>query len=85
MKPTQELVDAIYAEKVRRARQMTFEQKFLAGAELFDFACRFAEAGIRKQFPDADGRKVRSELRRRLRIGRMLENQTASSSAGESQ
>ncbi|MFA7236065.1 MAG: hypothetical protein WC058_04295 [Phycisphaeraceae bacterium] len=63
---------------------MTFEQRFPAGADLFDFACMFAEAGIRHQFPDADDLKVRSELRRRLRIGRMLENQTASSSAGES-
>ena len=83
MKPTKELIEAIDAEKVRRAREMTFEQRFLAGADLFDMACQFAEAGIRSQFPNANQQQVRRELHRRLRIGRMLENQSTAMSAGE--
>jgi len=58
---------------VESARRQTFAQKFLAGAELFDYSCRISEAGIRMQHPEFDDEQVRAELRRRLEIGEQLE------------
>jgi hypothetical protein len=75
MEPTQELADAIYRDRVRRARQRPFAQKLLSGAELFEEACRRMEVGIRIQYPhlDAAGRllliKQRLDLLRRIRGG----------------
>lgn len=68
-----ELVDAIYRDKVLQARRMSLEEKFLAGAQLFDYACRITMDGIRSQHPDADERRVRDILRERLELARRLE------------
>lgn len=75
MEPTQELVDAIYRDKVNAARRMSFADKFLAGAELFDFACNVSRSGIRMQNPHFNDEQVEIELRRRLDIGRRNESQ----------
>jgi hypothetical protein len=72
MGPTQELVDDIYRERVLRARRTPIEQKILAGAELFEFACRFACAGIRRENPGADEARVQALLRDRLVLARRL-------------
>ena len=48
------------------------EQKFLAGPELFDFACELARAGIRDQNPGADEAQVEALLRERLALARRL-------------
>jgi len=45
---------------------MTPEQKLLAGAELFDYACRITLAGIRSQNPEASEIRVQEILRERL-------------------
>jgi hypothetical protein len=73
MQPTQELVDALYWEKVRRARASRPETKILEGPRLFDWACRIAMAGIRHQNPGASEDEVRALLRERLAIGERLE------------
>ena len=73
MQPTKELIDEIYRDRVQRARQMSPEDKFLAGARLFDRSCRIMADGIRAQFPDADERRVQEILRERLAIARRLE------------
>ena len=73
MEPTPDLINDLFARKVRAARQMSSEQKLLAGPRLFDLACEFARAGIRLQNPNADEGAVQRELRRRLEIGRLLE------------
>ncbi|MBY0527877.1 MAG: hypothetical protein K2R98_31055 [Gemmataceae bacterium] len=73
MEPTQELVDSIYRERVLRARRMSFEEKFLAGAELFEEVCQRMADGIRFQFPDADETQVRDILHQRLQLLRRLE------------
>ena len=73
MEPTQELIDDIYRRRVLRARATPPEEKLLAGAELFDLACRISMDGIRHQHPDADEAEVRRLLERRLEIGRRLE------------
>jgi len=68
-----ELVDDLYLDKVRQARAMSPEQRFLAGPEMFDLACEFAKAGIRMRHPDADEARVLELLRERLAIAERLE------------
>jgi hypothetical protein len=72
MQPTQDLVDQLYRERVERARHMPLEEKFLAGARLFDQACRLMADGIRNQFPDADEVQVQEIMAQRLRLLRSL-------------
>jgi len=76
MQPTRELIDELYRERVQRARTMSPEDKFLAGARLFDRSCRIMADGIRAQFPDADERRVQEILRERLALARRLEEHT---------
>lgn len=76
MEPTQELVDEIYRAKVRAAREMTPEQRFLAGPRLFEWACEITRSGIRAQHPDASEEQVQEMLLRRLEIARRLEART---------
>ncbi|KAA0223345.1 MAG: hypothetical protein EDS66_02720 [Planctomycetota bacterium] len=45
MEPTKELVDALYADKVRAARQTPIEERFLAGPRRFNIACQLMRAG----------------------------------------
>ena len=73
MKPTQELIDAIYRDKVLRARRSPPEDKFLAGFSLFEYACAITMAGIRNQFPDADEAEVLRILKDRFRLRARLE------------
>ena len=73
MGPGKELIDALYREEVLRAREMDPAEKLLAGARLFDRACRIMADGIRDQFPDADERRVQEILRERLALVRRLE------------
>jgi hypothetical protein len=72
MEPIKELADAIYRERVLRARRTPIEQKILAGAELFELACQITCAGIRHQNPEADEATVQALLRERLALGRRL-------------
>jgi hypothetical protein len=60
------LADAIYADKVRRARASPLTQKMGWGAELFSEACERMRVGIRMQFPQAGADEVKTELLRRL-------------------
>ena len=73
MEPTPELIKRLHQDKVEAARRMSFAEKFMAGAELFDFACTISMVGIRMQHPDFNAEQVRAELRRRLEIGRRIE------------
>ena len=69
MPPTHELLAALDAEEIKDARCQSFAQKFLAGAELFDYAEQISLTGIRMQFPDYTQEQVRAEFARRLAIG----------------
>jgi hypothetical protein len=73
MEPTKELIDAIYRERVLRARATPPEEKLLDGPRLFDQACRIMRDGIRDQYPDADERRVQEILLERLALLRRLE------------
>jgi hypothetical protein len=74
MEPTKELADAIFWDRVQRARQMSPAQRVQASLELFEFACKVTLAGIRSQFPDADECRVQEILHERLALARRLEN-----------
>lgn len=71
--PQRELIDAIYADKVRQARRMSVAERLRAGGDLFDELCERMRAGIRWQFPDADDSRVEEILRERIDIARRLE------------
>ena len=73
MGPTRELIDAIYIDKIMRARRSSIEQKLLDGPRLFVFACEASRAGIRAQHPDATPAEVDQLLRARIELGRRRE------------
>jgi len=58
--------------KVRQARMMSAEAKFLAGSELFEEACTWSLAGIAAQHPGASESEKRKELQRRLKLADLL-------------
>ncbi len=69
MEPTDELIRQLRREDIEQARSLTFAQKFLAGAELFDYACEISKGGIRMQNPTFTEDEVMRELRRRIQLG----------------
>lgn len=73
MEPTQEFSDAIYRERILRARAMSPDDKLFAGPRIFERVCRIMADGIRSDFPDATPDEVRQILRQRLAIARRLE------------
>lgn len=75
MEPTKEFIDALYADKVRRAREMSPEKKLMAGAVLFEYMRSIVEAGIRHQHPEATPERVRELFRQRLQIARRLDDE----------
>jgi hypothetical protein len=60
-------------DNIEDARRQTFAQKFMAGAELFDYACDIAKLGIRMQQPQLSEDEVGIELRRRLALSARFE------------
>ncbi len=73
MGPTQELVDAIYRERVLRARRTPIELKLRAGGDLFEEVCQRMADGLRDENPGADEATIQDLLRRRLALVRRLE------------
>ena len=61
------LADAIYADKVRRARGLTMGERIDTAIELFEGALGLMRDGIRAQFPNASVDEVESLLRKRLK------------------
>lgn len=56
--------------QIDRYREMTGEERLRIALDLHRLACAVAEAGVRRQFPDADEAAVQHELRRRIGLGR---------------
>jgi hypothetical protein len=67
------LIDELYREEVLEARRMSAEDKFLAGEELFRFACEVTLAGIRNQSTGATEAECQRILEERLRLGEWLQ------------
>jgi len=61
------LADAIYADKVRRARRLSLGERIDTAIELFEGALGMMRDGNRAQFPDKDETEVEALLRWRLR------------------
>ena len=76
MEPTPELLAQLDREDIEQARRMTPAQRFWAGGELFDDACRWTLAGIRHQHPGISEEDALRELRRRIAIAEEMENRS---------
>ncbi len=68
------LQDSIQRSKVERARQLTFEERFRAGADLFDEGMRWMQEMIQSQNPTWTAEQVDAEVQRRKRIQRKLDD-----------
>lgn len=77
MDPTPELIDAIYREKVERARRVPPERRMRIGPELYDRWRMLVEGSVHTDDPNATGEDVIREIDRRLRIARRLEETDA--------
>ena len=66
MQTERHLIDQLETDDIDQARQMTGPQRLRAGGDLFDEACRWTLAGIRRQFPAITDEEALNELRRRL-------------------
>lgn len=65
-----ELQDAIYREKIMRARAMTESERFVATLELIDTSFEWMLAGVKMQFPEAseeDAQRILGERLDRMR------------------
>ena len=71
--PIQQLIEELYREELLEARAMSPEEKFFAGQQLFEAACRITLAGIHNQFPEASEERCREILKERLELRRKLE------------
>lgn len=69
----QPLADALYRERVLRARRTPPEERILEGPRLFDYACSITLAGLRSDLPGASDAELRQALHRRLEIKQKLE------------
>ena len=69
----QPLIDELYREEVLEARRMSPEEKFLAGEELFNMACKVTLAGIRNENPGFSEEECLRELERRLELAERME------------
>jgi hypothetical protein len=67
------VADWLYRERVLEARAMAPEDKFLAGEELFEYACSITLAGIRNQFSEATETECRRMLAARLELRERME------------
>ena len=69
----QPLIDEIFRDKVRWARQESPERKFMDGLELFEEALVRMRGGIRAQFPHFTPEETEAELHRRINRIRQVE------------
>ena len=70
--------DAIYRERVLRARRTPPEERIMEGPRLLDYACAITLAGLRSENPTATEEELRQALRQRLALGRKLDEIRAS-------
>lgn len=72
-----DLEDALFLEKVARARQQTPGEKWALCFELHELAIATMRAGIIAQHPELDETGIAAELDRRLRIRKQLEERVS--------
>ena len=67
------LQDAIQRSKVERAKKLSFEERFRAGADLFDEGMLWMRGMIESQNPQWSDEQVQAEVERRKRIQRKVD------------
>lgn len=77
MNPTRQLIDELYLDKIRAARQMSPEQKFFAGPRMFARRRRVMLDGLRHENPNADERRLNELLQERLALIRRVRGRDA--------
>ena len=70
---SQAMMDAIFREKVRRAREISPSEKLFSGLELFEEVEARMRAGVRQEFPGASEEEVERRLRQRFARLRQIE------------
>jgi hypothetical protein len=68
------LQDSIQRSKVDRAKELTFEERFRAGADLFDEGMRWMRGMIESQNPEWSTEEVEAEVERRKQIRRKIDD-----------
>ncbi len=68
-----QLADAIYRDKVLRARKLTMDEKLSDGFEMFDLSCRLMADGVRYQLGLTDEQEVWRAVAKRLSIVRKMD------------
>ena len=68
------LQDDLFRSKVRRARQMSPDERMMEGLRLFDRGVSLMRDGIRAQHPEFDDAQVEREVHRRLAIAKRLDD-----------
>lgn len=69
----QPLADAIYRERVLRARQMTGEERMMEGVRLFEAEQEAVRAGVSESMPDASEAELTEAVRRHFHLAREQE------------
>lgn len=67
------LIDALFADKVRRARATPVEERLADGPRLFDLNCKIIKGAIRSQFPEFSEEQIEQEYFRRLQIAHAID------------
>ena len=67
------LQDSIFLSKVARARKEPMDVKIFDGPRLFDQSCILIRSGIRAEHPNFTEQQVEQELRRYLKIQRVMQ------------
>lgn len=70
-----DFISQLAEEEIADARRGRPEDKFLAGARLFDRSCRIMKDGIRYQFPHASEEEVYAILLERLEQAKRAEHE----------
>lgn len=73
MEPIAELAQALFRERVERAKREDPFEKMWAGPRLFAEVCERMKDGIRWQFPQASEEEVMEILRQRIKLAERLE------------
>ena len=73
MEPAPQLADALFIQKVLRARRTPPEKKFLAAPRLFEYTRRIALSALRAENPHASPEQIRALFRQRRKLTRFLE------------
>lgn len=76
MEPPRDVIDAIYRERILRARQVSIAEKLMSGADLFEEVRERMAEGIRSQYPELDDAAVRELMRQRLERLRRIEGKS---------